>query len=435
MAVSMPESGQSTEKPSRVFDALSELERSGSFQPSDVLDVLERFWDTGDREESAAYFKKYFWLVWFQLDIHRLQGWHNRFCEIGRPSDSPYLAGALLPFLSSSLRFSIAQLASMSLGEDAVRLQEIALGLGSADTGVMRASLVASNDKRNKFDSSTGYSVGSSMFFPAANAIGEIIYDSGLDGFDDSMSVEVIPYYRESAMLETRLAAHDGRFDSILLVEGATDYQGKSKPSYFMQVFDEDFRLRNRIRHIIVEFPQTDDPWVRERLQRDAAVSLLAPLDPNAMIFSSDLDELFDVGFINYYREICRDGPVAVTSILITHCLSNIARNSWLHPKMFLRKHMPESLSALRLIAGRIGPLAGWHLTYFGDEKFIADKLNAFAHTENEPDPSVIFDSVKGAQFDSGTVEIYKRLPVAVRDRWSRCALHDDCSSVSVREY
>ena len=429
MSIFEPDSRRTQEEPSRVFDALCELESRGLLKPSEVLDVLESFWDSGDRDESGRLFKKYFWLIWFQLDIRRMQEWHNRFCEVGRSFDSPFIAGSLLPFLSSNLRFSLAQLASITLDQDEMRLREIALSLGSADSKVIRASLTESNEVRNKYDAMSGYSTGSFTFFRPTSSFGEIIYDSGLDGFDDSMSVEVVPYYRESKMLETRIAAHARKFESIVLVEGATNYIGKPKPSYFKEAFDEDFRRRNRIRHVIVDFPKTDDPWVRERLQRDAAIPLLAPLDPNAVIFSSDLDEIFDVRKFETYREICRDGPVAVTSLPIVHCIANISTNSWLHPKMFLRKHMPESLSALRIMVGRIGPVAGWHLTYFGDENFVVSKVNSSGHTEIDQDPNDIFDSVRQVQYDAGKLAIYQSMSSVIRGRWSSCTVHGNCLS------
>ncbi len=431
MTVSDSELEQSGEAPSGVYDALCELERRGAFKGSALLDTLEHFWEIGEREAAAFYFKKFFWRVWFLMGNPRMQQWHDRFCEMGRIYETPFLAGSMLPFLGSNIRFSLAQLTSFSIGADATRLCDLATRLGSSDPNVMRDALIQSNDERNNFDALTGYSVGSSEFFPSTDSIGEIVYDSGLDDFDDSMSVEVIPYYRESAMLETRLAAHDGKFDSILLVEGATDYQGKPKPSYFMEVFDDEFRRRNRIRNIVVDFPKTTDPWVRERLQRDTAVSLLAPLHKDALIFSSDLDELFDVNQMASYLQICSNGPVSVTSIPFTHCIANMSDNLWLHPKMFLRKYLPESLSALRLIAERVGPIAGWHLTYFGDEKFIADKLKAFAHTEIEPNPNIVLDAVGVAEQNPRVGDVIMSLPTAVKDRWSKCTLHEECASLS----
>ncbi len=430
MALLGPELEGSIHQVSELGPILLKMDSSGANVTEAMLATLQQFWNSGSRHEVLEYFKEYFWKLWFQLDVNQLYEWHSRFCEAGAPLESPLIAGSLLPFLGGGLRFSLAQLANTLLGEGENMLTDMTRRLGSLDSEVVARALSESNDFRNKFDAMTGYRSGSSKYFPRSEGICKVIYDSGLDDFDSSMSVEVVPYYREAAMLETRIEAHAGRFNSTLLVEGVTDYQGKPKPSYFMDVFDDAFRRRNRIRHIIVEFPETDDPWVRDRLQRDAAVPLLAPLDPEAIIFSSDLDELFDVTQLEEYRKICSEGPVAVTSAVIMHCLSNISNTRWMHPKTFFRKHLPESLSAMRLILMKLGPLAGWHLTYFGDSNFIMDKLNAFAHTEKEPDPNEIISSVRNTGVDIASLEIYENLPEVVRRKWSSCTVHSNCDSV-----
>ena len=431
MALLETETEESSTQMTPLRALLQSLDENKQLSTNSLLRTLEYFWDLGDYFESSLYLKEYFWNIWLELDLQRLVAWHSRFCAAGMTLESPLLAASILPFLGSRLRFSIAQLATMQMGDSANVVMEIASRLSSSDSDVVAKALVDSNDFRNKFDAATGYNTGISSFFPRTNALAKIVYDSGLDDFDGSMSVEVVPYYREAEMLQTRLEAHGGLFDSILLIEGATDYQGKSKPSYFKEVFDDEFRRSNRIRHIIVDFPVTEDPWVRERLQRDAAISLLAPLDPEAIIFSSDLDELFDVKQLDVYRQICSEGPVAVESSLITHCITNVSSSSWLHPKMFLRKHLPESLSALRLLAWKIGPKAGWHLTYFGDKNFIVDKLNAFAHTESSPDPNEILGDVEKAELDAGKLEVLEQMPESIKKRWSSCVLHANCNSVA----
>ncbi|MDA8196131.1 MAG: hypothetical protein M0019_02790 [Actinomycetota bacterium] len=232
-----------------------------------------------------------FWKLLPYISNDQLLNWHYRFATLGYTNSSPLLAASLMPTIGAPLRFSLAQFAEAVLGVNTKELQNVALRLQSRVPGIVEEAIRDSNRMRKEFDDSTGYRISSAKYVPYSAKIASIIYDSGLDNFEQSRYVEVMPYYRESEMLRARIEAHRGKFDALVLVEGSATYQGKPKESYFLAEFDDSFRRRHNIRHIIVDFPETSDPWVRERLQRDAPVLILGSLDMNAFIYSSDLDE------------------------------------------------------------------------------------------------------------------------------------------------
>lgn len=65
--------------------------------------------------------------------------------------------------------------------------------------------------------------------------------------------------------------------------------------------------------------------------------------------------------------------------------MCNIATYYWYHPYIGNYKSISErkDLSKIRLSErNKIIKNAGWHLSYFGDTKFIQNKLESFAHQE-----------------------------------------------------
>lgn len=224
-------------------------------------------------------------------------------------------------------------------------------------------------------------------------------------------------------MLETRLDLHSDIFESRILIEGATDYRGRPRESRFRRYFSEEFRISNKIRHIIVEFPVTDNPWMREKLQRDASVPLIAELDPDAFIFSSDLDELLNPESVSKIKDGTKGGPVSIHSEVYCNSINSGYQPDevWCHPKAFLRSWLPESLSALRLSACPIIEYGGWHLSFFLSDEELLNKYNASAHvfdSETKPGHPTAEDYIKQIK-QAKSVEHPDNLPEVITKRWN----------------
>lgn len=321
----------------------------------------------------------------------------------GETGMDPLLRYALNPSRPISIRLTCALVGAFSFREPLYEEVAYLLSVLSGNTEATESQFPLTFDQgRSRLEVlrglfSTQYSDYSPYYeyLPYAPSPYEIVYDSGLSGFDTSMRVDVFPFFNETSMLRTRLRVLGSIFDAHLLIEGSTDYRGRSKKSVFLEEFSEDFRISHNIRHLIVDFPPTEDPWVRERLQRDAAVPIIISLPKDALIYSSDLDEIVNPSSFSLIEEATNaafEGMVSIEQDVYCGSFDGFQTDTrWLHPKAFRGRSVPESLSAARLETElKIVPTAGWHLTYFGDADFVRTKLESFAHSEVEASPENI---------------------------------------------
>lgn len=108
-----------------------------------------------------------------------------------------------------------------------------------------------------------------------------------------NMIVDCFTFFNELELLEIRLEELGNVVDRFVLAEAKLTFQGKSKPLYFKENATRFKRFRDKIDHLVVDLPQTDDPWVREGCQRDALKLAVEKLPSSAMVFISDADEIF----------------------------------------------------------------------------------------------------------------------------------------------
>jgi hypothetical protein len=196
--------------------------------------------------------------------------------------------------------------------------------------------------------------------------------------------IDYFPFFDELDMLEARLTELDGVVDRFVAVEATTTHRGEPKPAYLELHASRFARFSDRLVRLVVEPPDTDDPWVRERYQRDQAASALADAEPDDLVLSCDVDEIVRRDSLAAIAEATRGGPVCLG--MAYHCFSLRLLDptrTWLHPKAFRAKDLPASLSELRLRPGLpVVPDAGWHLSWFGDDERLVRKVKSFAHAE-----------------------------------------------------
>jgi FkbM family methyltransferase len=103
---------------------------------------------------------------------------------------------------------------------------------------------------------------------------------------------DTLPYWDESDMLRMHLEEVAPFVHKIIITEARTTFRGDPKPLYFDPA---DFpEWADKIIHVVADIPETDNPWVREFAQRDAAWQAL--LDAGAklddLVIIGDTDEI-----------------------------------------------------------------------------------------------------------------------------------------------
>jgi len=107
------------------------------------------------------------------------------------------------------------------------------------------------------------------------------------------MIVDCFPFCDELDLLQIRLEELSGVVDRFVLAEARCSFRGKPKPLYFQENTARFEPFLHKIEHLVVEFPETDDGWVREDYQRNALKRALENLPADASVFISDVDEIF----------------------------------------------------------------------------------------------------------------------------------------------
>ena len=111
-------------------------------------------------------------------------------------------------------------------------------------------------------------------------------------------------YNGERELLDIRLHELSKCKDPVthILVEAAYTFSGKEKPLYFSQV-KEEYAEWPIISVTVERFPETENPWDRERYQRNLikpALNMMNPGDDNIVIIG-DVDEIVIADVVNNF--------------------------------------------------------------------------------------------------------------------------------------
>lgn len=209
--------------------------------------------------------------------------------------------------------------------------------------------------------------------------------------------VDCFIFYNELEMLTYRLNILNDTVDYFVLVESIHTFVGKEKSLFYQenkQLFE---KFNHKIIHIIVDdFPhkypniniKNDEQWINERYQRDCISRGLdkLSLQNNDVITITDLDEIPNPKILEQIKnnEIVVDINILEMDFYYYN-LNSKMDHLWHHAKMFTFKKYNElniECDKIRFYNCPIIKNAGWHLSYFGNEKFIKNKLENFSHQE-----------------------------------------------------
>ncbi len=202
-------------------------------------------------------------------------------------------------------------------------------------------------------------------------------------------------FSHELDLLNLRLHELYDYVDYFIIVESSETHSGLPKPLYFRENQELFEKFSEKIINVAIEgfpTPPTDkDPnWFRENFQRNQILTVLQSLDvkDNDCIMLSDIDELPDRNSVLQIRHHLRRSQVITFRqrwLNWNFDLEN--QEEWPGTQIMLwsdfKNTTPQKIRDGRYNIGVVSDdVRGWHLSWFGDNNTIHEKLKSFAHQE-----------------------------------------------------
>jgi hypothetical protein len=189
-------------------------------------------------------------------------------------------------------------------------------------------------------------------------------------------------FFEERELLLARLRLLADHVDHFVVVEGTRTFRGDVRTPVLLTMAQELEFLGDRlIRVEVSDFPETRDPWVRERFQRDAIMRGLGSAEADDLVLISDVDEIPKPAIVDRLKRQLAD-PVALSMRFSYYKLNLSSAEPWslARATRFADLHSPQALRE-RSDLSEV-PDAGWHLSYIGSTDDIVRKLTSFSHSE-----------------------------------------------------
>jgi len=202
------------------------------------------------------------------------------------------------------------------------------------------------------------------------------------------MLVDTFMFYNEFDILELRLELLDRYVDRFVLVESEVNHVGGPKELFFQNNKQRFARWLPKITHIIVtaeEAPKDENPWSREKYQRECILRGLEDVSGDAIVMISDVDEIPDLRIIKFEQ--------------LTNIITSV--HMWMFEYsldyLFVGEPWIGTVITTCELVKRAGPnrfrdgrwkfpmiqYAGWHLSSFGNPEHIWNKFQTYAHAKD----------------------------------------------------
>ena len=215
---------------------------------------------------------------------------------------------------------------------------------------------------------------------------------------------DCFPFFNELELLELRFATLNNVVDRFVLVESDQSHTGKSKPLFFAENKDRFHSYLEKIEHVVVrDLPETEEPWERDRFQRNAVLRGLNKVKNEDLVLLSDVDEIPRPESVHQLigdgrcLRLLEENPIVLTQELYyyyVNCLDPL--EPWYGTIAIRARNftmLPDKLRTLRFRLPRLRK-GGWHFTYLGGIEKIIEKLHAKAeqdiNSKENNDPSVL---------------------------------------------
>lgn len=214
------------------------------------------------------------------------------------------------------------------------------------------------------------------------------------------MIIDCFMFYNELDILKIRLYELYNVVDFFVLVEATTTHTGDVKPLYYSENKDIFSEYNDKIIHIVTDFNENYDfsnhinaptqDWFRENYQRECIQSAFNTIGitNEDIIILCDVDEIPKKILLENIKkndlQIENDKIYSIEMSLYYYNIELTTHRKWYHSKIFnyFTYKNNNLLTHIRL-SGNNNTLfdGGWHLSYFGDENFIKNKVESFAES------------------------------------------------------
>jgi beta-1,4-mannosyl-glycoprotein beta-1,4-N-acetylglucosaminyltransferase len=214
--------------------------------------------------------------------------------------------------------------------------------------------------------------------------------------------IDSFTFYNEMTLLKYRINVLYDIVDYFIIVESTHTFMGNPKKLYFKENKDNFKKFEDKIIHIVVDdFPhkqpniniKKNEQWINENYQRKQIERGIEKIDigPKDIIIVSDLDEIPNPNILTNIKK----GELKVNILRLEmdfyyYNLYSRFKEKWDKAIMFSfekkQKYDFDYNYPRNNIKGTRVKNAGWHLSYFGDSKFINNKIKEFAHQEYNND-------------------------------------------------
>jgi beta-1,4-mannosyl-glycoprotein beta-1,4-N-acetylglucosaminyltransferase len=203
--------------------------------------------------------------------------------------------------------------------------------------------------------------------------------------------VDAFMFYNELDMLKYRLTVMGPYVDRFVICECPVSFAGKPKPLYFLENKHLFEPWLDKITHLVwtghvSDVHTLDDSWFNENNQRNHLLEGMRDLKSNDVVIISDVDEIVDPIVLEKIDYILGRLPTVKLSMdMYYYNMKHKCTSQWNFARAARYKFVRDVKPHFCRNTKREDPVvknAGWHLSYFGDEKFIINKTKNFAHLE-----------------------------------------------------
>ncbi len=199
------------------------------------------------------------------------------------------------------------------------------------------------------------------------------------------MIYDTFTFFNELDLLEIRLNILNNRVDKFVLVEATTTFSGKAKPLFFQKNKKRYAQFNDKIIHIIVDdLPiNSEDRWPAEAAQRLAIMHGLTEAQNSDIIILSDVDEIWKPEALPEQVTHFRGFYQKAKGFFLNAKHDRTESCSVVVPYRKFKKRHPNFLRRHRKQFNQIND-GGWHWSYLGGDKAIKEKVESFAHAEED---------------------------------------------------
>jgi len=201
------------------------------------------------------------------------------------------------------------------------------------------------------------------------------------------MIIDCFPFFNELDVLEVRLNALAPYVDMFVLNESPISHSGQPKPLFFQENKDrfKDFNIKHLIRQpsqIGDVGGSLSDAWRREHADREHLMEGIRDLDPETIIFLSDVDEIPD---LSQYKLGTEGAFKQKVYYYYFNCFSN--QRHWKGTIVQKLKNI-KTMNHTRNHRGRYPTIVvgGWHFSTLGNAEQVKHKIENVAHRELDTD-------------------------------------------------